>query len=177
MNALPALPRLICLWLLLGLWSAGASANWREAVPGAQLVGQGELRFFGFRIYTARLWSPAKPLQPDTPFALELTYHRSIERDDFVRTSLEEILRLARPAPDAATLQRWEAEMRQAFVDVQPGERITGVFLPGFGCRFYAGERLQHEVADPQFAEAFFDIWLDPRSRDRNLRRKLLGES
>lgn len=173
MNALPRL--LLC--LLLGLSSAATSANWREAVPDAQLVGAGDLRFFGFRIYTAQLWSSARPLRADTPFALELTYHRSIEREDFVRTSLEEIVRLTSPAPDAALLQRWEAEMQQAFVDVQPGERITGVFLPGFGCRFYAGDRLQHEVADPQFADAFFSIWLDPRSRDQNLRRKLLGGS
>ncbi len=173
MNALPRL--LLC--LLLVSCTATAGANWRESVPDAQLVGQGELRFFGFRIYTARLWSPAQPLKADTPFALELTYHRSIEREDFVRTSLEEIVRLTRPAPDAALLQRWEAEMQRAFVDVQPGERITGVFLPGIGCRFYAGERLQHEVADPQFADAFFSIWLDPRSRDQSLRRKLLGGS
>lgn len=171
MNALPRL--LLC--LLLGFCSSAASANWRESVPNAQLVGQGELRFFGFRIYTARLWSPAQPLSADTPFALELTYHRRIEREDFVRTSLEEIVRLTRPTPDATLLRHWEAEMQQAFVDVQPGERITGVFLPGFGCRFYAGDRLQHEVADPQFADAFFSIWLDPRSRDQNLRRKLLG--
>jgi hypothetical protein len=174
MNTLPRLR--VCLSALLVLCSVTASAGWREALPDAQLIGQGDLRFFGFRIYTARLWSTAAPLQPGAPFALELTYHRSIGREDFVRTSLEEIRRLSRVEPDAALLRRWETEMRQAFVDVEPGERIIGVRLPGAGSRFYAGDRLQHEVADPQFSEAFFSIWLDPRSRDQGLRRKLLGQ-
>ncbi|MCQ4295207.1 chalcone isomerase family protein [Pseudomonas stutzeri] len=160
------------LWLLPML----AAANWRESVPEARLVGEGELRFFGFRIYDARLWSGQAPLQAQAPFALELTYHRAISRDDFVRTSLEEIQRLSGEATDSARLRQWRAEMQQAFVNVSPGERITGVFLPGRGCRFYVNDRLQHEVADPAFAEAFFAIWLDPRSRDQKLRRNLQGE-
>ncbi|EWC40095.1 chalcone isomerase family protein [Stutzerimonas stutzeri] len=160
------------LWLLPPV----VSADWRDAVPDARLVGEGQLRFFGFRIYDARLWSSSTPVRPDTPFALELTYHRAIGRDDFVRTSLEEIQRLSGASVGAARLARWQAEMQQAFVDVRPNERITGVFLPGRGCRFYVNDRLQHEVADPAFADAFFAIWLDPRSRDQKLRRNLLGE-
>ncbi len=65
--------------------------------------------------------------------------------------------------------------MRRAFVDVLPGQRITGVFLPGWGCRFYVGDQLQHEIRDPEFADAFFAIWLDPRTRDPELRQQLLG--
>ena len=109
---------------------------------------------------------PTTPLQARTPFALELTYHRSISRDDFVRTSLDEMKRLSGPDPDASVPARWREHMQQAFVDVRPGERITGVYLPERGCRFYVNERLHHEVTDPQFAEAFFAIWFDPRSRD-----------
>jgi len=148
----------------------------RGVLPDARLVGEGQLRFFGFRIYDARLWSPTSPLRPQTPFALELTYHRAISRDDFVRTSLEEIQRLAGATLDSTQLRQWRVEMQQAFVDVTPGERITGVYLPGQGCRFYVNDRLHHEVRDPLFADAFFAIWLDPRSRDQKLRRNLLGE-
>lgn len=161
-------------WLFCLLCST-AFASWQESVPSARMLGEGDLRFWGLRIYTARLWSPVSALQPDTPFALELTYHRAISRKDFVQTSLDEIKRLSGNAVTEARLRAWQAEMQQAFVDVQPGDRIIGVYLPGIGCRFYVGERLQHEVRDPEFARAFFAIWLDPRTKDQGLRQKLLG--
>ena len=154
---------------------AGALGSWQEALPGAQVIGAGDLRLFGFRIYSAQLWSSATPLAADAPFALELTYHRTISREDLVSASLDEIKRLYGERVTAAQLTAWQAQMEQAFVDVQPGERITGVYLPGRGCRFYVGQRLQHSVDDPAFAEAFFAIWLDPRSRNPELREQLLG--
>lgn len=163
--------------LSLLLLAGAAQASWQDALPEARLIGGGDLRLFGFRIYTARLWSPTEPFRADAPFALELTYHRSIERDDLVEASLKEIRRLNGDAINAAQLQRWQAQMRRAFVDVQPGERIIGVHLPDQGARFYAGTRLQHEIADPEFARAFFAIWLDPRTRNPELRARLLGDA
>ncbi|WP_437270808.1 chalcone isomerase family protein [Stutzerimonas balearica] len=166
---------LILFAALLCLLSGTVQASWRQDLPQARLQGQGELRFFGLRIYSARLWSAAPLGQAPAPFALELTYHRRISRDSLVQTSLEEITRLAGTDLAQDRLARWAREMRQAFVDVLPRQRITGVFLPGVGCRFYVGDQLQHEIRDPEFAEAFFAIWLDPRTRDPELRQQLLG--
>jgi len=162
------------LWALC-LLAASALGGWQESLPGAREVGAGELRLFGFRIYSARLWSPGRPLAADTPFALELTYHRAISRDELVEASVEEIRRLSGSAVSAAQLAQWQAQMHLAFVDVEPGARITGVFLPGLGARFYVGPQLQHEVRDGDFARAFFAIWLDPRTRNPELREQLLG--
>lgn len=160
---------------LLGLLSFGAQANWQEHLPGAQVLGSGELRLFGWRIYSARLWSTEQPLAADSPFALELTYHREISREQLVEASVREIRRLYGKRVSAAQLSDWRAQMQRAFVDVTPGARITGVHLPGVGARFYAGTRLQHEVRDAEFARAFFAIWLDPRTRNPELRARLLG--
>lgn len=165
----------ICLALLLQ--SAELLADWREALPDAHLQGSGEMRMFGFSIYNARFWSPRQPLGADTPFALELTYSRAISRDDLVEASLKEIRRLT-PGPLSPELAaRWEREMQQAFVDVRPADRITGVYMPGEGVRFYVGDTLQHVVKDDAFAKAFFAIWLDPRTRNPQLRAQLLGEA
>lgn len=76
-------------------WPAQAQASWREQLPAAELVGEGTLRYFGLRIYDARLWSAAADFDPQKAFALELTYHRSISRDALVATSMEELRRLA----------------------------------------------------------------------------------
>ncbi|KPN90022.1 chalcone isomerase family protein [Pseudomonas nunensis] len=161
--------------LLLALLGAQALANWQDGVPGAQIIGAGEFRVFGFDVYNARLWSAARPLAPDQPFALELIYQRSISREDLVQASVDEIKRLSGASVSAAQLAGWKAQMQQSFVDVQAGTRITGVYLPGQGARFFVGQQLQHEVKDPQFARAFFDIWLDPRTRNPELRQQLLG--
>ena len=48
---------------------------------------------------------------------------------------------------------------------------------PGAGVRFYVGNTLQHVVKDDAFAKAFFAIWLDPRTRNPQLRAQLLGEA
>ncbi|TBN33707.1 chalcone isomerase family protein [Pseudomonas sp. BGI-2] len=163
--------------LLLGLLGTQALANWQEALPGAQIIGAGEFRVFGFDVYNARLWSAARPLALDQPFALELIYQRSISRDDLVQASVDEIKRLSGASVSPEQLERWKVQMQQSFVDVKAGTRITGIYLPGQGARFFVGQQPQHEVKDLQFARAFFAIWLDPRTRNPELRQQLLGSA
>ncbi|MDO8708378.1 hypothetical protein, partial [Pseudomonas sp.] len=107
--------------LLLGLSCTQALANWQEALPGAQIIGAGEFRVFGFDVYNARLWSAARPLAPDQPFALELIYQRSISRDDLVQASVDEIKRLSGASVSTEQLERWKVQMEQSFVDVKAG--------------------------------------------------------
>ena len=166
--------RWLMLCLLLAL-SLSARAQWRDDLPEARVVGQGEFTWFGLRVYNARTWSPVAPLDWSRPFALELTYHRNLSRDTLVDASVDEMRRLGGLGLDEATLARWSQVMQQAFVDVRPGMRITGLYLPGQGCRFYVDGQLRRQVDDPAFARAFFAIWLDPRARDSQLRQRLVG--
>lgn len=159
--------------LLYGLWTPTTCADWRSEVPGAMQIGQGQFSWFGFVVYEAHLWSAEASPGWSHAFALELVYRRELSRDTLVQASLEEMRRLG--ADDETQLASWAVEMRQAFVDVRAGQRITGVFLPGEGCRFYVDGKLRHSVGDIRFARAFFSIWLDPRTRNPELRRDLLG--
>lgn len=167
--------------IALMLQSAGLYAGWREALPEAGLVGEGEFRMYGFSIYSATLWSKkltsGELLDLHHPFALELAYKRAISRDDLVSASIKEIRRLAITSQSPEVLARWSHEMTLAFVDVRAGDRITGLYLPGEGTRFYIGAKLRHVVKDEAFARAFFAIWLDPRTRNPELRAQLLGVS
>lgn len=156
--------------------SLPAQANvWREQLPQAKPLGSGDLRWFGLRIYTAKLWSEQTRFDPNSPFALELTYHRSISREQFVSSSLDEITRLFGNRYPAPTLKRWEAEMQRAFIDVKEGDQLIGVYQPNVGCRFYSSRQLLAEIRDPEFAKAFFAIWFDERTKDSGLRAQLLG--
>lgn len=148
---------------------------WRADLPQAQAVGDGDLTWFGLRIYHATLWAPQRRFDPAQPFALQLRYYRSISRERLVRTSIDEIRRLSRPAIDDATLARWQTMLTSAFVDVDEGDELTGVYQPAQGMRLYNRQRLLADLNDPALARAFFDIWLNPSSRDQTLRRRLLG--
>ncbi|WP_406821913.1 chalcone isomerase family protein [Pseudomonas sp. KnCO4] len=160
-------------WLALLLLLAGpVAADWRSAVPAAQLSGSGDFTWFGVRLYSARLWSSGPVQGGQQPFALELRYHVELSRDTLVQASLKEMRRLG-AAPQQ--LDAWRGWLEAAFVDVRPGQRITGVYLPGLGCRFYVDDRLHHEIGDTAFAKAFFAIWLGEGARDQQLRARLLG--
>jgi hypothetical protein len=169
--------RSIISWLAcaLCLYASQAAADWRSALPEENLVGQADFRLYGFHVYEAQLWSSVAAPDLTSPLALELIYQRSIDKQTLIDTSLDEIRRLA----DGGLYRRqsavWTTHMHRSFVDVKPGSRLTGVYLPDIGCRFYVDGRLQHEVDDPVFAKHFFAIWLSPKTRHPELREQLLG--
>lgn len=165
--------RWACLWLLLTAMCSVA-ADWQAALPTAHKLGEGNFTWFGLRLYRARLWVVGPTQDWSQPFALELMYHRSISRDTLVQASLQEMRRLDSNVTEKE-LATWTQAMEAAFVDVRSGMRITGLYLPGKGCRFYVDGTFSREIADPVFARAFFSIWLDPRARDPQLRQRLLG--
>jgi hypothetical protein len=137
-------------------------------------VGHGTMRYFGLHIYDASLWSAHRNWQADAPYALQLTYARSFKGADIAERSTKEIK--AQRSVDAATLARWEQQMKALFPDVKDGDRLTGVYLPGRGATFYSGDRLLGTIADDAFAVAFFDIWLSPKTSEPGLRANLLGQ-
>lgn len=143
-----------------------------RVVPQLRQVGAGEMRWFGLRLYQARLLATDGRYQDNAPYALEITYRRDIERERLVEASVDEIRRLGL---DQGRMPQWRDAMVRSFVDVKPGDQLLGVYLPGVGVRFYARSGLTAEIRDEAFARAFFAIWLHPQTREPALRRQLLG--
>ena len=152
------------------LGAFGQAAAW-------QMQGTGALRFFGFKAYDASLWTagPAKgnPLTDKTLFALEIAYNTGIKADDIVNVSLVEMARLKKLSD--AQIKSWTADMQRSFPNVAQGDRLTGVYVPKVGTRFFFNNRLIAEINDPAFGDAFFAIWLDEGTKRAELRRALLG--
>ena len=159
------------------LWTLPAHAQWHSDLQSAALVGEGNFSVFGFKLYRAELWSEHVPVNYDVQFALHLTYLRGITRKQLADTGIGEIKRQASGTIPAETLNRWHDDMLRAFRDVEPGDELSAVFLPGKGIRFYSGENETGEFDDPAFARAFFGIWLDDSTRAPSLRKRLLGEA
>lgn len=145
----------------------------------ARLAGEGLLRWFGLRVYEARLWTAAPAQDPQallaTGFALELRYARALDGGAIAAASHDEIARLGLGSP--AQRAAWLEAMRGLFPDVSAGDRLTGVNLPGRGVAFYRDDRPLGRIDDPAFGPAFFSIWLHPDTAAPSLRQALLGRA
>ena len=147
------------------------------ALAGARLQGSGRLAFFGIHIYDIRLWVgegfTARTSFEQRPLAIEIEYARALTGRRMAERSLEEMQRIA--AIPAAQASDWLASMKRAFPDVSGGDRLIGLYRPGEGARFFHNGKLRADVPDPDFARAFFSIWLSPRTSEPKLRLALLG--
>jgi hypothetical protein len=144
---------------------------------GLRQVGRGELRWLGFGIYEASLWSADgryAGLDAGQPLALSLWYQRKFTRDELVKITAGEWDRLQLGTPDARA--RWSAELRRIWRDVRSGDNLTALVVPGRETRFYDATGLLGRIEDPAFGPAFLSIWLDSRSAVRDLRAQLLGD-
>lgn len=145
------------------------------ALQDKQLQGNARLRVWGFEVYDASLWAgPGFDAQryAQHRFGLELSYLRSFKGRNIAERSIDEMRGIADITPEQAT--RWLAAMSELFPDVERGDRITGVHVPGSGARFYLNGKLRGELADEAFSRLFFGIWLSPKTSQPAMRATLL---
>ena len=170
--------RLFALLFALALCGAAAAdtpAHIAEHVKQARVAGQGSYTWFGLRIYDAALWVGDEGYRSDAPYVLDLRYARKLDGLKIAEASADEMAKLgAGTGPQRAA---WLARMKEIFPDVKEGTHISGVFLPGAGARFYLDGRPMATVPDPEFARAFFAIWLDPNTSAAKLRTALLKDA
>lgn len=148
----------------------------QQALPAAALLGRGQMRFLGLRIYDARLWVGPQFKAADFgvhPLALELKYHRAFKGTAIAQRSIDEIRRQGELAP--ALAQHWQKALTALLPDVQPGDRLTGLYQPGQGMQLWRGELLLGSIDDAELARSFFAIWLSPRTSEPSLRSALLA--
>ena len=149
-----------------------------EAAPHLQAAGSGRLHWFGLLVYEARLWvEPGfRASQPGRhALALELVYRRAFRAADIARRSLAEMERAAPVPPEQAA--RWTAQLQRVLPDVQAGDRITGLHLPGRGAAFFFNGKPTAAINDKAFARLFFGIWLSPKTSAPGLRNALIGKA
>ncbi|MCW5668982.1 MAG: chalcone isomerase family protein [Hydrogenophaga sp.] len=145
------------------------------ALQDQSRVGSARLRYWGFDVYDAHLYAPRGfDIQrfEDQRFGLELSYLRGFKGADIAQRSIDEMKGLA--ALDPAQALRWQSAMSALFPDVQRGDRLTGVHVPGRGARFYLNGQWLGELADDAFSRLFFGIWLSPKTSQPRLRETLI---
>lgn len=160
-------------------WPAQASTiepTAAAALNGKQTVGSSLFRYWGFEVYQATLHAGAgfdAERFEQQRFAIELQYRRSFKGRDIAQRSLDEMQSIA--PLNAQQAADWLAAMQRAFPDIQAGDRLLGVHVPGSGARFYFNGQLRATVDEPAFSARFFGIWLSPRTSAPQLRAALIA--
>ena len=140
------------------------------------LAGSGRLRWLGIPVYEASLWT-APQFVPERfgahAFALEIRYARSISGNLLADTSLKQMQAL--DVLPAGRYSEWLQALTGTLPDVKPGDRLTGMHLPGKGLRMYFNGQFHKAIDDPLLSQSFFAIWLSPATQEPRLRAQLLG--
>ena len=170
------------------VWGAGAtgvahampeptpSAVIQQVVLQPRLAGQGQMRFLGLRIYDAFLWvGPEFDAQAfgQHQLALELIYHRVFTGKAIAQRSVQEMQRQRSLGEEL--LNNWTQELSQWLPDVQPGDKLTGLYMPGQGMQLWRRGQSLGAINDPELARYFFGIWLSPKTSEPSLRNALLA--
>jgi hypothetical protein len=145
-----------------------------ELAPNLQVQGGGQLTFFGIAVYDGWYWSSSRGWPASGPYALDLVYHRDLDGGKIAQRSVDEITRLGYGTPEQRA--RWGTLMARIFPDVRRGDRITGVHTDTGVVRYFYNGQAIGAIEEPGFAQAFFAIWLDPKSSRADFRQKLLGQ-
>ncbi|MEO8507478.1 MAG: chalcone isomerase family protein [Betaproteobacteria bacterium] len=142
--------------------------------PDLKVQGGGELTYFGISVYDGWYWSPVRGWPHGGPHALDLIYHRNLDGTKIAQRSVDEIAKLGYGSDAERT--RWGQLMARLFPDVRRGDRLTGVYTGAGAVRYFHNGKSIGEIAEPGFAQAFFGIWLDPKTSRADFRQKLLGQ-
>ena len=135
--------------------------------PAFVLRGQAELTWWGFDVYSARLWASPN----GGAYAVEIHYRRDFSADQILDSTRGELDRLGY---DAQRVNAWVEQLRSVIPAVRSGDYLIGVNVPGVGARFYSHRQMLGVVDDPAFARAFFSIWLGAGTRLPALREAWL---
>jgi hypothetical protein len=150
------------------------AASWQDEFPAMKRVGMGELTWFGLHIYRAELWSASGHFDSTRPYVLALTYERRVTAQKQVNVTLDQMDKQGVPAARQA---RWRPLLEEVMVNVKEGDTMAGMYTPGTGAVFYYNGKQRSTSNNIAFINDFFGVWLDSRTTQPDLRRKLLGEA
>ncbi|HEY0902125.1 MAG TPA: chalcone isomerase family protein [Micavibrio sp.] len=165
--------RMACIMSMLGISPVWASDYISAYIPGAKTVGQGRMSFLMWDLYDATLYAQDGTWREGEPLALTLHYLRDLHGVEIARRSIEEMR--GQGFNDEIRLAAWYGQMQNIFPDVSAGVSLTGVLTPQGATVFFRDGVEIGRIADDDFGQQFFNIWLSQRTSAPALRAQLLG--
>lgn len=138
-------------------------------------LGGGELRYWGFRLYSAALYRAPTPNAPkrfiDRQTLLVIRYNRKIRAGQIIEAAETNLGK--NPTVNKNTIRPKLKRMYDAFLDVENGDEYALLYMPEKGTHLLYNGRLKTQVPGFEFARDFFGIWLSNHPINDDLKREL----
>mgnify|MGYP002133122481 CR=1 FL=1 len=148
----------------------------KTSMPEAKKLGNSKFTWFGLHVYDAQLWSSVGGTQFDYkqhPSWLELKYGRDFEGSDIAEQSREEMEKIGSGSDEK--LKAWEKKLAEIFPNIKKGDTLSALYLPGKVMQFFHNGKPLAALNDMELARSFMGIWLDTKTSEPDLRKKLIG--
>ena len=142
-----------------------------QQIAQAEVVGEGRLVYWGFKLYDAQLFASK---QSQGGYALDLNYLRQFDAQDLYKQTVEEMEKMGVSKEKQAL---WDPQLSKAFKTVKKGDSITAIKKSRDLTQLFHNGLLISEIRGEELSKAFFGIWLHPRTSVPKLRQSLLGNS
>lgn len=158
-------------------WAAGAPPEQvTSALGDGRQLGTNKFTWFGLHVYDAQIWSNVPNQQFDYtkhPCWLELTYARDFKGSDIAERSKDEMKEIG--AGNDEKREAWEKKLAEIFPNVKKGDSLSALHVPGKSMQFFHNGKPLAQIQDMELAKAFMGIWLDAKTSEPKMRKKLLG--
>ncbi|WP_440056319.1 chalcone isomerase family protein (plasmid) [Pseudoalteromonas sp. T1lg65] len=145
-----------------------------KLIPNPQLVGEtSRMTYVFWDVYDATLYATNGQYSNESPYVLKLAYLRDLDGEAIAERSLKEMQKQG--FSDKALGQSWLVKMKSIFPNVSKGTVLYGVRNEQGFTEFYHGEKQIGLVADEQFTNWFFAIWLSEKTSEPEMRAEILG--
>jgi hypothetical protein len=116
-------------------------------------MGHATYRKLFIKVYEASLWSDAENIDYSRYFALSLTYAVSIDVNDFVDRTIEEMAKVTHMPQK--NLDFYRPQLQRVMRDVKSGDTITALNIPGKGVKFFYNGVSTGQIDGAEFSERF----------------------
>lgn len=149
-----------------------------------KLNGAGVRTRFGFKVYVAGLYLPAKKtttadiLALEGPRRLKLVLMREVNSEDFGQAFMDGLNANSDKAEKAKFVNQ-TVKMGEIFASIPKlgkGDTITADWIPGVGLNILVNDKKVGETLPGiEFTNAYLRIWLGDKPADSSLKQALLG--
>lgn len=138
-------------------------------------VGQARLQVLFWPVYQAKLATTnGKYTGNQLPARLELQYLRDFKAQALLDSTEDEWQHLGINNPNSKT---WINQLQRIWPDISQNDRLAIVVDSDSYSYFYWNDKFIGSVDDPEFSQAFLDIWLSKNSSQPKNRELLVGNN